>query len=266
MTVAFNHLGKLGQVGNQMFQYAATKGVASKLDVPFMIPNHREVFDDGIGNRYTILLFNAFKLTSASLLGTLRTENYVQENGFSFNNDLYKIDKTENCSLYGFFQTEKYFKHIEKEIRKDFTFKDEIKNECDDLIKQFTNPIALHIRRGDFVWNNKNHPPLSLDYYKSALELFDSDREVIIFSDDTEWCKEQELFANDRFAVAEGGDQFYDLCLMSMCDDFIIANSTFSWWGAWLANRGKVVAPKNWFGEVLGHDTKDLYCKGWKIL
>ena len=266
MTVAFNHLGKLGQLGNQMFQYAATKGVASKLDVPFMIPNHREVFDDGIGNRYTILLFNAFKLTSASLLGTLRTENYVQENGFTFNKDLFKIDKTENCSLYGFFQTEKYFKHIEKQIRKDFTFKDDIKDECDDLIKQFTNPIALHIRRGDFVWNNKNHPPLSLDYYKSALDLFDSDREVIIFSDDTEWCKEQELFADDRFAVAEGGDQFYDLCLMSMCDDFIISNSTFSWWGAWLANRGKVDAPKNWFGETLGHDTKDLYCKGWKIL
>ena len=266
MTVAFNHLGQLGQLGNQMFQYAAAKGVASKLDVPFMIPNHRQVFDDGIGNRYTILLFNAFKLTSASLLGTLRTENYVQENGFTFNKDLFKIDKTENCSLYGFFQTEKYFKHIEKQIRKDFTFKDEIKDECDDLIKQFTNPIALHIRRGDFVWNNKNHPPLGLDYYESALKLFDSDREVIIFSDDTEWCKEQELFANDRFAVAEGGDQFYDLCLMSMCDDFIIANSTYSWWGAWLGNRGKVVAPKQWFGETLGHDTKDLYCKGWTVL
>ena len=266
MTIAFNHLGKLGQLGNQMFQYAATKGLASKLDVPFMIPNHRQVFDDGIGNRYTILLFDAFKLTSASLLGTLRTENYVQENGFTFNKDLFKIDKTENCSLYGFFQTEKYFKHIEKQIRKDFAFKDEIKDECDDLIKQFTNPIALHIRRGDFVWNNKNHPPLGLDYYESALKLFDSDREVIIFSDDTEWCKEQELFANDRFAVAEGGDQFYDLCLMSMCDDFIIANSTFSWWGAWLANRGKVIAPKELFGETLGHDTKDLYCKGWTVL
>ena len=144
--------------------------------------------------------------------------------------------------------------------------KDEIQEECSDLIKQFTNPIALHIRRGDFVWNNKNHPPLSLDYYKSALELFDSDREVIIFSDDTEWCIEQELFADDRFSVAEGGDQFYDMCLMSLCDDFIIANSTFSWWGAWLANRGKVVAPKQWFGEALNHDTKDLYCKGWTVL
>ena len=77
MTIAFNHLGKLGQMGNQMFQYAATKGIASKMGAPFMIPNHQEMFDDGIGNRYTILLFDAFK--SSTNLGTLRTEKYVQE-------------------------------------------------------------------------------------------------------------------------------------------------------------------------------------------
>ena len=264
MTVAFNYLGKLGQLGNQMFQYAATKGIASKLNTSFMIPDHREIFDDGIGNRYTILLHDVFNLDGQR--GILQTQNYIQEENFCFEEKFFNISPSTNVCLWGFFQTEKYFKHIEKQIRKDFTFKDEIKDECDDLIKQFTNPIALHIRRGDFIWNNKNHPPLSLDYYKSALELFDSDREVIIFSDDTEWCKEQELFVDDRFAVAEGGDQFYDLCLMSMCDDFIIANSTFSWWGAWLGNRGKVIAPKRWFGETLGHDTKDLYCKGWKIL
>ena len=264
MTVAFNYLGKLGQLGNQMFQYASTKGISSKLNTSFMIPDHREIFDDGIGNRYTILLHDVFNLDGQR--GILQTQNYIQEDNFCFQEKFFNMSSSTNVCLWGFFQTEKYFKHIEKQIRKDFTFKDEIKDECDDLIKQFTNPIALHIRRGDFIWNNKNHPPLSLDYYKSALELFDSDREVIIFSDDTEWCKEQELFVDDRFAVAEGGDQFYDLCLMSMCDDFIIANSTFSWWGAWLGNRGKVIAPNKWFGETLGHDTKDLYCKGWKIL
>ena len=264
MTVAFNYLGKLGQLGNQMFQYASTKGISSKLNTSFMIPDHREIFDDGIGNRYTILLHDVFNLDGQR--GILQTQNYIQEENFCFEEKFFNISPSTNVCLWGFFQTEKYFKHIEKQIRKDFTFKDEIKDECDDLIKQFTNPIALHIRRGDFIWNNKNHPPLILDYYKSALQLFDSDREVIIFSDDTEWCKEQELFVDDRFAVAEGGDQFYDLCLMSMCDDFIIANSTFSWWGAWLGNRGKVIAPKRWFGETLGHDTKDLYCKGWKIL
>ena len=102
-----------------------------------------------------------------------------------------------------------------------------------------------------------------MDYYEEALKEFDSNRDVIIFSDDTDWCKEQKIFEDDRFAVAEGGNQFYDMCLMTMCDDFIIANSTFSWWGAWLGNRGKVIAPKTWFGEGLKHDTKDLYCENW---
>ena len=184
MTVAFNYLGKLGQLGNQMFQYASTKGIASKLNTSFMIPDHREIFDDGIGNRYTILLHDVFNLDGQR--GILQTQNYIQEENFCFEEKFFNISPSTNVCLWGFFQTEKYFKHIEKQIRKDFTFKDEIKDECDDLIKQFTNPIALHIRRGDFIWNNKNHAPLSLDYYKSALQLFDSDREVIIFSDDTE--------------------------------------------------------------------------------
>ena len=266
MTVAFNHLGKLGQLGNQMFQYAATKGIASKVGASFMIPNHQEIFDDGIGNRYTILLFDAFKLTSATNLGTLQTEKYAQEQTFEFVNEFFDLNGSEDFSLWGFFQTEKYFKHIEDEIRNDFAFRDEIAEECSAIMEGFDNPIALHVRRGDFLHNSGNHPPLGLEYYAEALKNFNDDREVIIFSNDPEWCKEQELFENDRFAVSEGGNQFYDLCLMSMCNDFIIANSSFSWWGAWLANRGKVIAPKQWFGPNLNHDTKDLYCNDWKVL
>ncbi len=267
MTIAFNHLGKLGQLGNQMFQYAATRGVASKLGVPFMIPNHREVFDDGIGNRYTILLFDAFKLTGANLLGTLKTGNYIQEENFHFDEEFFSLDKSKNQSLWGFFQTEKYFKHIEDEIREDFSFKNEIIDECKEIIKEFNNPISLHIRRGDFIHNSGNHPPLGLDYYEKALSHFDDDRDVIIFSDDTEWCMEQDIFESDRFAIAEGGNQFYDMCLMTLCNDHIIANSSFSWWGAWLANGNKVIAPKQWFGENLkDKDTKDLYCDGWTLL
>ena len=80
MTVAFNYLGKLGQLGNQMFQYASTKGIASKLNTSFMIPDHREIFDDGIGNRYTILLHDVFNLDGQR--GILQTQNYIQEENF----------------------------------------------------------------------------------------------------------------------------------------------------------------------------------------
>ena len=264
MTIAFNHLGKLGQLGNQMFQYAAARGISSKLGVPFMVPNHREIFADGIGNRYPILLYDAFKLTGATLLGNFDTEDYIQEDYFHFDNTFFNLERDKNYSLVGFFQSERYFTHIENEIRKDFSFKDEIVEECKSLIEGFDKPISLHIRRGDFIINSGNHPPLGMDYYENALNQFDSERQVIIFSDDTDWCKEQDLFESDRFAVAEGGNQFYDMCLMSMCSDHIIANSTFSWWGAWLANAGVVVAPSKWFGENLTHNnTKDLYLKDW---
>ena len=89
MTIALNHLGKLGQLGNQMFQYAAIKGITSKLNVPFMIPDHREIFDDGIGNRYTILLYDAFNLDGQR--GILQTQNYIQEGDFYFQERFFNV-------------------------------------------------------------------------------------------------------------------------------------------------------------------------------
>ena len=134
------------------------------------------------------------------------------------------------------------------------------------MISGVESPVALHIRRGDFLRNSANHHNLGLDYYEKALKYFPN-RNVIVFSDDPEWCKEQELFSDDRFLIAEGNSNYVDMCLMSQCDDFIIANSTFSWWGAWLANCGKVIAPKKWFGPNNAHlNTKDLYPDAWEIL
>ena len=91
MTVGFNHLGQLGQLGNQMFQYAITKSVASKLNIPFKIPNHQNVFDDGIGNRYTILLFDIFKLESLTNFGFVDTQKYVQEKHFHYDETIFDI-------------------------------------------------------------------------------------------------------------------------------------------------------------------------------
>ena len=276
MTLGFNHLGKLGQLGNQMFQYAALRGIASKNGMEFKIPNHKEIFDDGIGNRYGILLFDAFKLPHATNFGTLNTDNYVAESHFHFDEKMFNLPEGD-ASLWGFFQSEKYFDDIKYSIFDDFTFKDEIADECRKYIVKFDNPISLHIRRGDFITNSGNHPPLGLDYYEKALSMFESDRQVIIFSDDPEWCNQQKLFESNRFAISEGNDQFYDMCLMSLCDDFIIANSSFSWWGAWLAKNicnpprptyfdGKVIAPKKWFGPNLNHDTKDLFPPDWIVI
>ena len=158
---------------------------------------------------------------------------------------------------------------IEDDIRKDFTFKKKIQDECKEIVEEVfdQNPIALHIRRGDFLINSGNHHNLSLDWYEKALKKFDPDREVIIFSDDIFWASAQELFKPDRFIISDGNSSYHDMFMMTQCSDFIIANSTFSWWGAWLANTGRVIAPSKWFGPNNSHlNTKDLYPDHWEIL
>lgn len=260
--IGFNHLGRLGRLGNQMFQYAALKGIARHKNYEFCIPYYTESVNDGIGNYLKTELFNAFELKVQNIQHV--RGSYVNEPHFHFSEQFFN-DCPDNVSLNGFFQTEKYFKHIENEIREDFTFKKEIKDSCLEIFNELDlkNPIALHIRRGDYVINSNRHPVMPLSYYETALSNFDKDREVIVFSDDPSWCKEQELFSEDRFLVSEGTDTYHDLCLMSMCSDFIIGNSSFSWWAAWLANRGKVFYPSIWFGPELNNDLKDLFLEEW---
>ena len=267
MTVAFNYLGKLGQLGNQMFQFAATLGVARYTGVTYTIPNHDEVLVDGLGNRLRIELFDCFDIKPENT-GILKTDYVVAEKGFDFDASILSSSRTSDYTLHGFFQTEKYFKHCVRELREQFTFKDKIVEECSAIINDhFDNPVALHIRRGDFLVNSGNHNNLSLDYYEEALSKFDDKRQVIIFTDDPKWALTQTLFADDRFIVSMGNSSYHDLYMMTQCKDFIIANSTFSWWGAWLANTGKVIAPKKWFGPNNQHlNIKDLYPDDWEII
>ena len=134
------------------------------------------------------------------------------------------------------------------------------------MMEGLNKPIALHVRRTDYS-QYTHHPICGVEYYEKALSYFDSDRPVIVFSDDPLWCHDEATFADDRFMISQSGDQYVDLCLMTMCTDFIIANSSFSWWGAWLSESAnkQVVAPSKWFGPPLDqqHNTQDLYCEGW---
>ena len=268
MTIGFNYLGKLGQLGNQMFQYAATLGIARYTGVTFTIPNHDEVLVDNLGNRLRIELFDCFDIKPENT-GILSTDYVLSEKGFEFDPTILHSSREIDYTLHGFFQTERYFKHCAREIREEqFVFKKQIVDECKEIVEScFDDPIALHIRRGDFLINSGNHHNQSLEYYEEALKKFDANRQVVIFSDDPDWCMEQALFADDRFIVSQAAGPYHDLYMMSQCSDFIIANSTFSWWGAWLANKGKVIAPKKWFGPNNAHlNTKDLYCENWETL
>ena len=263
--IGFDYLGKAGQLGNQMFQFAAIKGIAQNRGYDTCIPKHNQKHHDGIGNILTIELDNVFDIEcQRSTIGS----DILTEQRFDFDETLFN-NCPDNVSLYGFFQTEKYFKHIEDTIRRDFIFKKRIRDECKEIVEEVfdQDPIALHIRRGDFLINSGNHHNLSLDWYEKALKKFDPDREVIIFSDDIFWASAQELFKPDRFIISDGNSSYHDLFMMTQCSDFIIANSTFSWWGAWLANTGRVIAPSKWFGPNNAHlNTQDLYPSHWEIL
>ena len=223
-------------------------------------------------------------------LGMLGTGAFHQERYFHYDNHL--VDSCpDNVSLHGFFQSEKYFKNVEDVIRKEYTFHDEHLEPCQAIMDEYKDqdPIMLHVRRGDpnltdprgFKWSytqcSSQHPPQTIDYYERALAEFDDNQPVFVFSDSVDWVKEQEFFAGDRFLISEPVDKYADgsftpyadLCLMSLCSHAIIANSSMSWWGAWLqANPNKkVIAPKNWFGPAYADkDTTDLYCPDWIIL
>jgi len=262
--IGYNTLGYLGRLGNQMFQFAALKGIARNRGYEYCIPpslNENEWSDHQ--------LLVPFKLKNTSSLNIQfidKDRPTVIEGGFSFDSNLF-----ENCpdwvNIQGYFQTEKYFKHIEKEIKEDFEFMDEIMDPCREMISEIDNPISLHIRRKDYV-TNPNHTALDLDYYERALKEFDSESTVLVFSDDPEWCSNQDLFSNDRFLIAEGNSNYVDMCLMTLCSGHIIANSSFSWWGAWLADSNKVVAPDGWFkGSKNEHlDTKDIVPENWMVI
>jgi len=265
--IGFNALGRMGRFANQMFQYASLKGIAKNIGADICIPNHTQVVDDGIGNKLRTELFDSFDLNVH--IGLLNNGHapVVNERFFHFDEELFSMCP-DHVSLQGYFQTEKYFKHIEQEIREDFTFKDEILKPCKEMISSVEEPIALHIRRTDYITNSDNHFNLPLEYYDAALKHFDSNRNVIVFSDDPAWCQEQDLFSDDRFMISENTDNRVDLCLMTLCNDFIIANSSFSWWGAWLSQNKnkKVIAPVQWFGKTgytKDHDTKDLIPNDW---
>lgn len=256
--IGFNYLGQYGRLANQMFQYASLRGIAATKGYDFCIPK-TDYGDKWKDNK----LFDVFEMKSVKNIGFIPADFY-QEKQFHYDPE-YVDNCPDNVNLHGYFQSEKYFKHIEDSIRKDFTFKEYILEPCSSNF-DFDEIIALHVRRTDYVSNSVNHPPCGLSYYEKALQEFDSDIPVMIFSDDVGWCQSQSLFDSDRFMISESHNASVDLCLMSMCHYHIIANSSFSWWGAWLAKSKKVIAPSQWFGtegNTAKNQTQDLYLNGW---
>lgn len=167
---------------------------------------------------------------------------------FQFKPRVFSSD--QNFYLNGYWQSEKYFADIRNDIINTLVWP-----EVKDL--NFTNSCSIHVRRGDYLKAQHVHPTQSIDYYNRAIDMIQPRGDIFVFSDDIEWCKNNLTFDNTIFM--ENNTNIYDLHVMSMCDDNIIANSSFSWWGAWLnQNENKrVICPKIWFADgTYDHDMK----------
>ncbi len=260
--LSFNQLGRLGRLGNQMFQYAALRGIAARHGFDFCIPPSQ--FTDEYKDHQ---LFEVFGLRNLKNKGMASKKYYPEMQ--SFYSDEYVRLCPDDVSLHGFFQSERYFSEIADSIREDFTFHPEILDRCRSIMGKLRDPIALHVRRTDYIRAQDKHYQLRASYYARALRQFDADRTVLIFSDEPDWCKRQPIFAHDRFRVSAARDNRIDLCLMSLCAGHIIANSSFSWWGAWLSGAGDrtVVAPDRWYVTYVPEqhlrDMRDIIPDRW---
>ena len=199
---------------------------------------------------------------------------YVREKHQHFDPDL--LNASDYVYLDGFWQSEKYFSDIEEILRQEFTLKlpqSALFDQISEAIAS-TCPVSLHIRRGDMANNpetNRLHGTCSLDYYDRAVQHIAkhvSQPHFFIFSDDPIWVKEHLNLSFPSTLVSYGSSlhDYEELHLMSRCHHHITANSSFSWWGAWLNPKPDkiVITPKKWFGDFADdHDTKDLIPDNW---
>jgi hypothetical protein len=196
--------------------------------------------------------------------------NIYHEPHHQYDNTVANLD--DNSYLIGYWQSEKYFSDIRNILLKDFSFTKPATGKNATLLKDIlaSESISLHVRRGDYVSNaatNKFHGTKDNDYYHKALSIITSKTKnpiIFVFSDDPKWCKQNLKFDQKTIYVDGNVNGFEDMRLMMNCKHNIIANSSFSWWAAWLnQNPNKiVVAPLVWFNDS-SINTKDVIPKTW---
>lgn len=278
----------MGGLGNQMFQYAFGRYLSILFKQQLFL--NIEIYDKRKSNRsFDLSIFNLANPLIGNqdeinriLMGREDDVIHITEAFFHFNSEnfgaLHQYAKSNPkpdeviFSVFGYWQTEKYFTGISPTIRKDFTFCHTPPPKWQVLKNEITmgTSIMLNVRRGDYLFKLDFHGVIDLDYINAAINYFKAivpNPSFYIFSDDIPWCKENIPKQEKMFFVDES---YYDpkyqyyLQLMISCKHFIISNSSFAWWSAWLSqNPGKIViAPKKWFtNETL--NTIDLFLPGW---
>jgi hypothetical protein len=286
-----------GGLGNQMFQYACGKalaarlGVELKLDVSFLDDKSKR--DNFTVRDYELNVFNIDEkeaglsevrkfvpdLWNCSKLDLLKYKllRFVNGNNYYFEKQKFLFEPRieqlkDNSYVYGYFQTEKYFSNVKAELMQAFTLKSEPDEHNQRLIAQMSveNAVSIHVRRGDY--HNSPFNLLDLAYYQQAIELIKQKVEnpkFYIFTNDYDWASQNfDVLDIDKVIVDHNQDKtsFMDMVLMSHCKHNICANSSFSWWGAWLNQYADkiAIAPKHWFkNQEYTAATYDLIPDSW---
>ncbi len=286
----------IGGLGNQLFQYAAGRSLAMhhntelKLDItqfkkiknitprqyglyPFKIKEIFAVEEDLHCVKKPSSLIKKWYVGIHCALTGNPVISFKKELHFQFNPCFFTLPN--NVYLEGYWQTEKYFKSIASTIRSEITLKEEMKGKNRELKEKILcdeNSVSIHIRRGDYVTNNlinQIHGCCSLRYYQKGIQkindLLDSPR-YYVFSDDIPWAKENLKINNPIIFIENTAPEkdYEELILMSLCRHHLIANSSFSWWGAWLGTTADkiTIAPSQWVKDPL-RDMNDLIPDDW---
>lgn len=266
-----------GGLGNQMFQYACGRSISIKtqqplqLDVSFFTNRTSSTLDTP--RKYALSVFNIeASVGSEGVVLVPKTQNTLLKKILSKVTTLFQknsteptireILKKEKTFLDGYWQSEAYFNDIREVIVKDFTLKNELGIEALLIKRSITESpvsVSIHIRRGDYVANknaNAHHGTCTLGYYTEAIKLITNtypEAVFFIFSDDIPWVKENLSTPNTKHFVSNQTTikDEEEILLMSICNHHIIANSSFSWWGAWLGEQKDniTIAPKQWFAN-----------------
>ncbi|MFA5104881.1 MAG: alpha-1,2-fucosyltransferase [Candidatus Margulisiibacteriota bacterium] len=280
----------MGGIGNQMFQYACGRALAFEYDMPLLL----DTFELEIQKNFKIHASRVYELgiftISARKAQLNEVSKYYNRNILSIvlnkvglsnrikekNEGFFpvRLCRLGTSYLEGYWQSEKYFLPIEQIIRQEFAFKYPLDSINQQIAEQIGTCISvgLHVRRGDYVNNPHTHQVhgiCSKEYYLHAMELMNKSLKnpvFFIFSDDIVWAKENLNCGNNARFIDHNRDResYRDMQLMSLCKHHVIANSSFSWWGAWLSRNPEkiVIAPKKWFNtDKL--NTKDIIPEKW---
>jgi hypothetical protein len=283
----------MGGLGNQLFQYAAGRHLAYLNNTELFVDTSflQATIENNTPRNYELGSFNVvssiadekllhsfhgceFSATDRLLTKIISLGKYNKYKFDDYGFDDHLLELKGNYYLRGFFQSEKYFKAIQEIIREELTVKDEFITKDESLVRniKLQNSVSIHIRRGDYIRNLSSmeaHGLCSKDYYTKSIEFIKrelgNDVHFYLFTDDAKWVQ-NEMHWEINSTLIENKTTIEDFYLMSLCKHNIIANSTFSWWAAWLNNNKdkKVILPKHWLNNLLS-ETIEIAPKNWII-